>query len=171
MSRPEFVVTLNEAEQKIARYLGQARQANNERRGLAETKVSKRPNVEIHIQGAGAELAFCRLYNAYPNFEIDNYDSPDVILHDGRTLDVKTTEHTEGRLLLNPSKIQKRKLADVYALMVGTLPIYRFAGWFLLNEIMADERWDRFMPSPCYSADQGTLHKLPELITATRGRP
>lgn len=171
MSGPIFRVVLNEAEQRLAKYLGRARQAHNERLGLAETKVSTRPNLEIHIQGAGAELAFCRLYNAYPDLDTEHWDAPDVILHNGQTLDVKTTEVETGKLLLNPSKLEKHKLADCYALMTGRLPYYRFAGWFRVRELMDDSRWDATMPQPCYSAPQGVLHSLPELIAMTGGRP
>lgn len=157
---------LNEAEQRLAQYLARARQQYNDRHGIPNRKVMNRDPVETHLQGTGSEIAFCRMYNLYPDLEIGRHVGRDAIMHDGRTVDVKNTDLEKGRLIVEADKLQKP--TDIYALLVGAFPEYRFAGFLYRDEILIESRWAAWLPKPAFAADQDALRKPNELRMVIR---
>ena len=62
------LVTLNETEKKMATYIGRKRNAECIKAGVATKKVDPvRSDEEIHIHGAGAEIAFAKMFNVFPD--------------------------------------------------------------------------------------------------------
>ena len=60
----------------------------------------------------------------------------DCKMHDGTTIDVKTTKYKTGRLLVAKWKSTGSK---VFALMIGEFPAYQFKGFCLREQAMSDK--------------------------------
>ena len=116
---------------------------------------------DMNVNGFGAELAFCRLAeiefdSSTISFE-NHFLKHDCILPDGRTVDVKNTKYSTGSLIVGKGK-EKMKV-DVYVLMIGIFPKYKFVGWCsYLNMINTFGTDDKF--SNCYCIKQINLNKI-----------
>jgi hypothetical protein len=123
--------------------------------GVVDKKISSIPNEDIDIDGFGAELAFCKMANIYPDLSIEpRCGGHDAVLRSGFTVDIKQTRHQGGKLLATTKKSTSD--ADIYVLMVGQVPDFVFMGWvestFLLR---ADTITDLgYGPTHCLSADK-----------------
>jgi Family of unknown function (DUF5843) len=164
-SRLTVEIVLSPFEQRIARHLAQARQSANDARGNPDTRVTpNESSVAINLEGVGAELAFCRVMNVYP-YEVLCADAP--VPHDafvmGRQIDVKSTRHRAGHLIAIRKKVNAP--SDVYALMVGDFPAYRFAGLIAAEQLFRDERIKEFgHGKPCYAVPQSDLQSVADWL-------
>ena len=130
-------IKLNKAEQKLAQYLARCRYENNRRENVVDRKIGPQSNNDTDLNGIGAELAFCKLFNLYPDIEIDHRPQEDAIFHDGTKVDIKTTPYKNGRLI---TPIWKKQIhTDLYALMIGKFPEYRLAGIVTADKLFQDE--------------------------------
>ena len=94
-------------------------------------------NEETDLEGFGAELAFCKLMNIYPDLETGNNLPPyDCVSRFGVTIDVKTTKYPKGHLLATLKK--KNNPPDKYVLMVGEFPEYQIVGEIGADEFLQD---------------------------------
>jgi hypothetical protein len=78
----------------------------------------------------------------------------DCTLSSGHTVDVKWTSRPEGMLITVP---WKRPKVDIFALVIGTMPEYRIAGWMLATELIKEERLRFVGNNNVYAATQGEL--------------
>jgi len=130
------VVALSEFEQQLCRLVSDARCAANVGNGVADQLVGGAPGVgdgSASLNGIGAEWAFCRLFNVYPDTTIHPRSSRrgtdaggDCRLRCGLSVDVKVTEWPRGGLLVVR---WKGRGADLYALLTGRFPRYVFRGF------------------------------------------
>ena len=113
---------------------------------------------ETEVEGVGGELAFAKMCNLYPDFSVvpGKYD---FIAH-GMTVDVKTTKHKNGRLLVSSTK--KISDCDSYVLVVGSMPRYEMIGWAYAPEIINEEHLGELGNGPVYMMDQSELHSFPD---------
>lgn len=153
-------VVLNEAEERLAIYLAKRRFQNARRMGVYNAKVGDQSNEATDQDGTGAEIGGCRMLNIFPDTTIparpEDIPAHDGILPDGRTVDFKQTAYPDGHLLV---KIEKRQNpADIYVLMVGSLPKYRCAGYATKEEVFRDENIGDLGHGPCYLIPQERLH-------------
>ncbi|MDA7741570.1 hypothetical protein N8866_00330 [bacterium] len=85
----------------------------------------------MNLNGFGAELAFCRLcgvaFDSSTNKNESHYNNPDAVLNNRLTVDVKNTVYPKGKLIVRTGKEHKK--VDLYALVTGTFPSFRFSGW------------------------------------------
>ena len=121
-------VTLTEHEQRIARFLAKERYNVNRENNVQDAKKGEQSNEFVDLEGIAGEMAFCKIFNLYPDLEIkvttQDTDAGDCILN-GHKVDVKTTSYDTGRLIC---ATWKNDDVDLYALMVGTFPNYEFRG-------------------------------------------
>jgi len=66
-----YSITLNESEIRIAKWLAKMRFHNNRQSSIMDKKIGKQSAEETDLNGIGAEMAFCKLVNVYPDFTID----------------------------------------------------------------------------------------------------
>ena len=126
-------VRLTSEEAKICQFLGKARRQSNRSHGINDQLVARENPEERDIEGIGAEMAFAKLYNLYPPFNIQPQSgSADFIM--GRTIDIKQSNHLDARLIVPPSKIEKGG-CDAYVLATGKLPYYIFRGFAKKEQI------------------------------------
>ena len=152
-------IELNLAEQKLAIYLARGRFQNARKLGKPNMKMGDQSNEQTDIEGVGAEIAYCKMMNVYPDTEIaENLPSEDAVLPDGRFVDVKVTKYSSGRLLVT----LKKKVGDVdlYVLITGEFPKYRIVGQMDSAEIIKESRIGDLGHGPGYMATQDELEKV-----------
>jgi hypothetical protein len=121
-------ISLSGAETQVVKLIGAERQKSNENAQVRDRNHSGKPGSSIHTDGFGAELAFAKLMNVYPDLDVFcRSGGHDLKLADGRLVDVKQTAVLTGHLPIDRDK--KPTDCDIYVLMIGTLPEYRYAVW------------------------------------------
>lgn len=119
---------------------------------------------QMNLNGFGAELAFCKLCNIpFDSSTVEkesHFTKVDATLINGKTVDVKNTVYSSGKLIVRTGKEQK--IVDIYALMIGTFPNFVFSGWATYEEIIQPKFIKDLGWGPAYTLTQGDLNK--ELI-------
>lgn len=148
-------IELSETERKLATFIAKARYTNNRTTGVIDRKIGPQDNEATDLEGIGSEIAFCKLHNVYPDLEIDHRPDHDALLRTGQRVDVKGTKYNNGHLLAIRGKTNKPP--DVYALMVGQFPKYRFAGFIPAEELLQEVRLKDFGYGLTFAAGQDDL--------------
>ena len=107
-----------------------------------------------HIEGAAGELAVAKATNTYWSGALGDYDADDV----GK-LQIRTTHHTEGCLILHPDDADDRP----FILVIGSLPSFRLAGWIMGRDGKAAKWWRDGIARPAYFVPQADLRPMGEL--------
>ena len=151
-------ITLTLVEQRLAKYLGTSRTAAARDAGVINCKMSPQSDAEIDLDGVGAELAFCRMMNIYPDLSIGARSGGSDCVLAGRTIDVKQTRYKTGHLLA----VRKKSVdpCDLYALMIGAFPTYRFAGMATAEQLFAVDNLHDLGRGVGYVLSQDALQKL-----------
>jgi len=150
-----MIITLNEAEQRLAKFLAKGRSDANRASNTQDRKMGNQSGELTDLNGIAAEIAFCKIHNVYPDLEINVHPAADCVLHSGEEVDVKTTRYASGRLL---AVRWKKPNVDLFALMIGEFPSYRYAGSMTAAELLKDERLRDFGHGLGYAADQSELN-------------
>lgn len=154
-------ITLSKAEQKLAIFLARARHQNARSNGVVDRKIGPQDCETTDLNGIGGEIAFCKMANLYPDLEIADpselSDRPDCTLDDGRTIDIKTTKYKNGKLLATLKKDAFR--CDLYALMIGEMPTYRYVGMATAGELFREENIEDLGHGKSYALPQGKLRR------------
>ena len=156
------VVTLNPLEREIACLIAVRRREAALARRVTDRQHAERSAFFIELQGACGELVVAKWLGVWPetDFGLDHrsYDlkTPNMKWR----IDVKTTEHIAGRLII---PVRRRKGGcDIFVLVTGEMPRYTIAGW--IWEATLFERkpvmWNRAM---VYLCGQGEMAKPIEM--------
>jgi hypothetical protein len=150
-------ITLNEQEQRIARWMGKQRNEVCQRLRFPNTRITPHQSSEVvNVNGYGAEMALCKQFNLYPDFDITpRRGTADCCSHFGETIDVKATQHQHGRLLAVHHK--QLLAADTYVLMIVDWPDFSFTGYALASELLTPERLKDLGHGPTYGLEQHLL--------------
>jgi len=148
-------VTLNIAEQKLSTYLAAARYKSNRGKEVEDKKIGPQSTQATDLEGIGAEIGFCKLFNIYPDTQTEYIPAHDGTFHDGRTIDVKSTKYRNGHLIA--VKTKKNNPADLYALMIGEMPNYKFAGFSTPEQLFRNENEKDFGYGMSYALTQEAL--------------
>ena len=161
-------VSLNTAEKKLAYFVARNRNARNRCLNVVNLKVSPRDGVTIDLEGVAGELAFCKMFNLYPDLDTDRmppYPEFDARLSDGWTVDVKTTRYGDGKLLVDVRKGRKVDGVDFYCLMTGEFPgPYTFRGFMAKSLLVRPEKRGVVRGHEAYMAEQSELAEDPFLF-------
>lgn len=154
------MIKLNKAERKLAYYVARKRYEAARSAGVVNSRMGPQSNEQTDLEGISAEIAFCKAFNIYPDLEIDSVSFPnfDCVLSDGRTVDVKATRYESGRLIA--AKWKRPQSVDLYALMVGLFPEYRFAGVMESVELINPQRLCQLPKGKAYAASQNELRSI-----------
>jgi len=154
-------VELNSGDQIVCKVLAKLRHQNNRSKNVKNSKIGDQSDEMTDLQGIGAEVAFCRLFNIFPDLSIHTRstqeDTGDAVLPTGETVDVKATHYPTGRLLAVPWKLPK---VDLFSLMVGKFPIYTFKGFMRSSELIKPVRLGDLGHGNTYIATQDELKEL-----------
>jgi hypothetical protein len=165
-------VELNEVEQRLTKHIAKQRYLNNRDNNVTNARIGDQTDIETDRNGFGAEMAFCKLFNVFPDLSIftrtASEDNGDAILHIQKTVDVKTTKYPNGKLL---AVTWKEHNVDLYALMIGEFPKYTFRGFMDTHELLKPSRIGSLGYGETYIASQDELKELSEIYTGdTDGR-
>lgn len=127
---PTYFHKLNECEEWCAKWYGEHINEYAKANGLTECKVAEgKSGVTIQVEGIGAEWAFAKMHNIFPNTNVDGPNHVDFTMPSGMTVDVKSTDYLHGNLLV-PLRFNLKNSADAFALMRGTTKDgFNYAGW------------------------------------------
>jgi hypothetical protein len=152
-------VELTDAEQRLAKFIALKRFERNRHDGTIDRKIGPQSNEFTDLVGIGAEIAFCKIFNVYPDMQIEKRNSCDAIICGGVSVDVKTTKYKNGKLLVALWK-KERNPPDMYALMVGEMPRFVFVGFIKNNDLFVDNRIIDLGYGPTYFCEQSDLFFL-----------
>ena len=153
-------ITLTKTEQKLAEYVAKQRHAAGKHR--TDRQIGPQDANRIDLEGAATELLICRVLNVYPDLEPGITPDADAITHNGLTIDVKSTQYQNGRLLV--AQWKKSKAADLYILVIGKFPRYLIAGFAPCAEVFDSSRLINLGRGPGYAVEQTQLHSISRLF-------
>ena len=161
------IIELTETEQQICKFVANLRFTNARKNGIKNSKIGNQSNEFTDLQGFSAEFAFCKLFNLFPDFTIytrsaikDELDYDAIIKN--KRIDIKATKYNNGRLIVAPWK-DKNKI-DIFVLMIGTFPKYKYVGCMTSNELIQSNRIGDLGHGKGYMALQYELKELEYLI-------
>ena len=155
--------TLSNIDIRLVKYVVLKRYEHNKRvkakatyYGKGLENITREKELALGGNSYGGEVAFCRLFNLKPDTSTDEgYPPFDAVLPNGLTVDVKTTSVSNGMLIVKDTG----HTADIYALMIGTLPTYTFMGFAARNEIIIPRRWNTGIKKPAWTMKAHELEK------------
>lgn len=147
-------IKLNTAEQEVVKLIARERRKHAKENKLATTIYGGRNALMAEINYYGAELAFCKHYNVYPDLTIEEYKPQDSVVG-GVRIDVKHTTRLDGRLLVKAKGWDDPP--DYFALVTGKFPEYNYVGFLNASEVMREWRIDQSLPFPAYAVKQEEL--------------
>jgi len=101
----------------------------------------------------GAEMAFCRMANIFPRFEL--YPGQwDCVAPDGRLIDVKHAEEHHKNLIC---RVGSNSAAELFVLMTGEFPEFTYRGMATRAELH-EEIMEGNYGKPAYFRHQDKLH-------------
>ena len=158
------MITLNTAEQRLAKFVAKARHRHNRITGISNRRMGPQSDEQTDLEGIAAEIAFAKYTNVYPDLDTDGDTHPvyDAVLHDGKLVDVKSTTYPNGRLIVAPWK--DVDAVDVYVLVVGTFPNYRIAGGMESQHLMRSHRMKDLGHGEVFVANQDELKPIDKLF-------
>ena len=125
-------VTLTQEEMEIAAMIGCRR--------MAESLANRRLSYEWHlpddtwgtdIEGAAAEMAFCKAMNRFWSGSVNTFKDADV----GENVQIRATTHSNGCLIVRDNDPDD----EYFVLVVGKAPDYSVKGWILGGDAKQDE--------------------------------
>jgi hypothetical protein len=156
-------VILNQVEQRLCKHVAKARLDNNNNDGIYNAKISDESDEYIDLEGFAGELAFCKIFNVFPDLEIFSRTSSEDFgdaTYLNKQIDIKTTSHRHGRLIA--TRWTKNNV-QAYALMVGEFPEYEFKGFMSKKEFIKEDRIDNLGKGKLYLAYQNELVEFDQL--------
>jgi len=157
-------ITLTYCEKKLSHFVARHRNGNNRYFNITNLKISPDSPHAVDLEGIAGEIAFCRLFNVYPDLDTDRpppHPFYDATIHPapGYRIDVKTTKYESGKLLVDARKNSvKTDAVDFYALMTGSFPgPYVYRGMIARETIIAPHRIQTIKGYRSYVATQNEL--------------
>ena len=112
--------------------------------------------------GFGAEMAFCKLCNLYPDFSIGIRSGGHDCELGTKKIDVKQTHYPNGRLL---GYIKKKVTeCDINVLMIGRLPTFEYIGWVLSEDLIKKENISNLGHGQTYALEQNQTNNSLEAL-------
>ena len=156
-------VTLTKSEHKIVIGIAKKRIKNNREKNFVNTPYGGVKQEEIEINSYGAEIAYCKHFNIFPELSLELEEAGVDAMHDGKRVDIKNAPNG-GTLLANINRDVDD--CDVFALVCGIAPNYFIAGWCHSQDLIDDKNIEPLTDDkiPTYKLPAGKL----KLFEATR---
>ena len=134
------------------------------RRQISALQDGRTPNAgytgsgwEIHIQGAGGELAFARYRNLYWSGSVNTFKKGG----DVGDIQVRTRSNPDYDLIVRPEDRDE----DTFVLVVGTIPRFRIIGWIRGGDAKQPRFLKHHASRPrAYFVPQTELHPFEEQL-------
>ena len=159
------IITLTDIEVRIVKHVAKRRRDDNIKQKTNNARISNQDDLKINVEGFAGEMAFCKLFNVYPDLTSEcrtsSEDSGEAVINN-KQIDIKTTKYDDG-LLLAPIWSNNKKV-DIYALMTGTIPTYCFRGFILKEDLIVKHMKRDLGYGDTYGAAQNQLVEFEALI-------
>jgi len=154
-------ITLTREEVRLSVFMGKSRYACARSNGVLDAQIGDQDKAFIDINGFAGELAVCRALNVYPDLSVSPRQGSWDCEYEGSRIDVKTTHHLNGRLLVSPKK--GADWTDIYVLVVGRMPDFEIKGWMMTASVFDRELRD-LGHGLGYVVENKELHPFPSLV-------
>ena len=155
-------VTLETGEIETAKMIATGRLRANAKAGVFNRQRSTDPPEDVEMNGMGAEMAYCKAFNLWPDLTLTPRVGGSDCTHGSKTVDVKATAYVRGKLLVTPDK--KDKGTDLYALVTGWMPHYTIVGYATSDEVFNDDNLQETGHGVSYVLTQEKLHEYDDII-------
>lgn len=154
-------VRLLPAESRLVEWMARQVAARIEKEGWNQPTVGQGSWLDYARQGFGAEIAFCKLFNVYPDLSIDGPARAgcDITLHDGRTIEIKSID-APWKNLIAPLNTADKPRPDYFGLMVCNSPYYEWMGAIPADEFLVPGRLKNLGRGLTYVASPNELRPL-----------
>lgn len=153
-------VSLTQPELHVCRMLGVMRRSEAMHK-VVDQQVGKDDTWGIDIDGVVAEYCVAKLLNLCPDLTVSvRNGGADLVGRSGKTIDVKSTRHTNGRLLSTLKKAGDP--CDIYVLVIVNDFGGNVAGWVTKEELFRDENKIDLGHGVGYAVPQNRLNKFNE---------
>jgi hypothetical protein len=163
MNSNHWLITLSADEEALARNVALARNESQRQGNRKDGKVVA-DSLGIDIQGACAEMAVSKVFQLDWDgkfFELDRWMRWRVEGHDVSGLEVRSTHHQGGSLILHP---KDPDYSPFILVLTHKKPTYIITGWAYGFEGKKKEYWkDVGYGRPCYYLPQNKLRNIEEL--------
>ena len=155
---------LGETEQKVCEYIAKERYNNARKKGITDNKKGPQSNYDTDLEGVASEMAAAKLLNVWPDIQIEEIPTHDLIV--GKyTVDVKATKYRTGKLI--DALHKKDKACDYYMLMLGTFPEYSLGGFCKKEKLLTKETITNLGWGELHALEQDQLLSLEEFKKET----
>jgi len=162
-------IELTDMEKKVVEQIAEERYQINRDKNIRDRKIGDQSNTKVDEQGMAGEIVVAKRLNIYPDLKIEvTQGGIDLTLPDGTTVDVKTTEYSDGHLLA-PTYKKDREHADVFLLVTGEFndgEPFKIRGWAEAEKLFQEDnlKWIGSQ-TKSYALEQKQLHDLDEIPT------
>lgn len=123
--------------------------------GVVDRKIGPQSGADADMDGLLGELAFCQAHNIWPDLGMKSRSGSYDCMVRGTRIDIKTTRHTNGRLLCT---LKDNPDVDVYVLAILTDTHVNFVGCAYKHELCKKENIvDLGYGKKGYALDQSRL--------------
>jgi hypothetical protein len=154
-------VELNKDEVALVELLSRKRSQYNKKVKRNDLlKADKSRSAFIEKNGLGGEFATAKALNIYPDINSERITRFDILLPNGKKVEVKTTEYETGKLI-----VRNKNAADLYILVTGKIPEYKIIGYIYRNNL--DDHVDKNINKgqETYVVEQKHLSPIEHLIS------
>ena len=151
-------ITLTKHEMELAAIVGIKRRAESRASHRTDNKLlntEKQGYWDVDIDGAAAEMAYCKSRNEYWSASIGTFKDADH----GKKTQIRHTSYDNGKLIIRDDD----KDDHFFVLVTGLSPNFKIHGWMLGSEGKKEEYL--FAPNgktPAYFIPQDKLNKFKE---------
>jgi hypothetical protein len=153
-----MIVTLTDGEIEVCRMIAQMRDKQNTQ--INHDKVSNKTQEQQSFEGVMGEVAFAKWKNVYPDLSTEpRKNGYDCVFKEHR-VDVKSTNHPTGDLILKIDKDNPD--IDIYVLAILHPFHVDIVGWAYKTDLMQPENVKHYGYGPTYGLTQSQLRKFKE---------
>lgn len=152
-------VQLTDGDLMLARQIALMRTGMNRANDVQKSNFGRSKEWENEINGVLGEIAFGKHFNLYLDLTFNiRKGGSDFTTRKGETVDIKTTDLKDGRLVVPHWKNHPSKRCDVYVLITGTFPTLTIQGYATAKLVFDNEI--NLGHGPCYGLTQQQLTKF-----------
>jgi hypothetical protein len=151
-------IDLSEAELLICRNLGVMRRSIAMHK-VKDQQMGNQDTWAIDIDGMVGEFCAAKFLNLCPDLTVGiRKGGADLVGHNGKTIDVKTTRHKDGRLLATLKKIESQ--CDRYVLVIVDDFGGEIIGWASKEKLFTETNKTNLGHGIGYALNQQQLNKF-----------
>ena len=159
------VVTLTQPEQKLVKYFSTLRYEMSRSKNIPDRIKNIEMAKRCDLHGAIGEYASCKYLNADFNTKIEEGTDYGVdLIHQGITIDTKTTTYINGDLYFNDKKKFRAEMANLAFLNENDLSTVYLLGYIWKAEFLANASQKIINSETKWAVDQTKLGPITDLL-------